>query len=404
MITKIAWKNIWRNKLRSSVLIVSIALGIWAGLFLMSMTTGLNTQRISNAIYSGLGHVQMHHPEFTKENNPKYFLSDTASVFKSLNNTPHIVNWSAHSNFTGMAASPTGGFGIQITGINPAREKNTTIISKKIIQGNYFDVSKNNQVVIGEKLAKKLKVKLNNKIVLTFQDTANNIISGSFKITGIFKTSSSRFDESSVFVNAIDIENLTGSGSIVHEIIIMADEVKNVNSISQSLIKQLPLIKARTWDEVSPELGYANELMTIALSIFILIIILAMSFGIINTMLMAVLERKRELGMLLSVGMNKRKVFSMILSETLFISLIGGPSGLLGAWLTITHYGKQGIDLSSVGKGLDSLGIGSIIYTRLDIHLYFTIAIIVILTAVLASVYPSIRALRMNPAEVVRQN
>ena len=121
-------------------------------------------------------------------------------------------------------------------------------------------------------------------------------------------------------------------------------------------------------------------------------------------MLMAVLERKRELGMLLSVGMNKRKVFSMILSETLFISLIGGPSGLLGAWLTITHYGKKGIDLSAVGKGLDSLGIGSTIYTRLDNHLYFTIAIIVILTAVLASVYPSIRALRMNPAEVVRQN
>ena len=142
MITKIAWKNIWRNKLRSSVLIISIALGIWAGLFLMSMTTGLNTQRISNAIYSGLGHVQIHHPEFTKENNPKYFLSDTASLIKTLNNTPHIVSWSAHSNFTGMAASPTGGFGIQITGINPAREKNTTIISKKITKGFYFIANK----------------------------------------------------------------------------------------------------------------------------------------------------------------------------------------------------------------------------------------------------------------------
>lgn len=404
MITKIAWKNIWRNKLRSSVLIISIALGIWAGLFLMSMTTGLNTQRIGNAIHSGLGHVQIHHPEFTKENNPKYFLTDTTSIYKLLNNSSHIVNWSAHSNFTGMAASPSGGFGIQITGINPEKEKYATIISKKITQGTYFTTAKKNQVVIGEKLAKKLKVKLNNKIVLTFQDTSNNIISGSFKIAGIFKTSSSRFDESSVFVNTNDIQNLTGTGNLIHEIIIIADEVKNVNAIAESIAKQKTSLKTRTWDEVSPELGYANELMTIALSIFIMIIILAMSFGIINTMLMAVLERKRELGMLLSVGMNKRKVFSMILSETLFISLIGGPSGLLGAWLTIDYYGKKGIDLSSMGKGLDSLGIGSTIYTRLDNHLYFTIAIIVILTAVLASVYPSIRALRMNPAEVVRQN
>lgn len=163
-------------------------------------------------------------------------------------------------------------------------------------------------------------------------------------------------------------------------------------------------MSVKTWDELSPELGYANELMSIALSIFILIIILAMSFGIINTMLMAVLERKRELGMLLSVGMNKRKVFSMILNETLFISLIGGPVGLLGAWLTISHFGKKGIDLSSLGKGLDSLGIGSTIYTRLDNHLYFVIALIIILTAILASIYPSIRALRMNPVEAVRQN
>ncbi|CAG0964991.1 ABC transporter permease YtrF [Flavobacteriales bacterium] len=404
MITKIAWKNIWRNKLRSSVLIFSISLGIWAGLFLMSMTTGLNTQRISNAIHSGLAHVQIHHPEYIKENNPKYFINDTTKIYKSLKNTKHVVSWSAHSNYTGMAASPTGGFGVQITGINPKREQNTTIISKRITQGSYFKSEKKNQVVIGEKLAKKLKVQLNNKIVLTIQDTANNIISGSFKIVGIFKTASSRFDESSVFVNRKDIEMLTGNNALINEIIVIADDIENVMAITHSLLISNPKIKVRTWDEISPELGYANELMTIGLSVFILIIILAMSFGIINTMLMAVLERKRELGMLLSVGMNKQKVFSMILGETLFISLIGGPSGIIGAWLTIIHFSKKGIDLSSMGKGLDSLGIGSVIYTKLDYSMYFIIAIIVILTAVLASVYPSLRALRMNPAEVVRQN
>ncbi len=404
MITKIAWKNIWRNKLRSLVLIISIALGIWAGLFLMSMTTGLNTQRISNAIHTNLGHIQVHHPEYIKENNARFYIEDTTRLFAALNRNANIVSWSYHTSYTGMAASPTGGFGVQITGIDPEREKNTTIISQKIKEGTYFGSNKKNQAVIGEKLARKLKVEVNKKIIITFQDTANNIIAGSFRIAGIYKTSSSRFDETSVFVDKRDLESLTGTGTLIHEIMAIADDVQQVKMVAGKISKSNPELMVRTWDEISPELGYANELMTIALSIFILIIILAMSFGIINTMLMAVLERKRELGMLLSVGMNKGRVFSMILTETLFISAIGGPAGIAGAWLTVSYYGKYGINLSSVGKGLDSLGIGSVIYTRLDNSTYFIIAVIIILTAVLASVYPSVRAMRMNPAEVVRQN
>ena len=404
MIQKIAWKNIWRNKLRSLVLIISIALGIWAGLFMMSMTTGLNTQRINNAIQSGLAHLQIHNPQFISENNPKFSISNPEKIKDMLIKRKGIKSIAFHNVSVGMIATPTGGFGINITGINPKEESKTTSISKSITSGSYFESSKKNQIIIGEKLAKKLKVELNSKVVITFQDSAENIITGLFKVIGIFRTASSRFDESNVFVKKTDIETLAGTGNVVNEIIVMTEEIKLAEKTKLDLTSSLPNLKTRTWDDISPELGYANEIMSIALSVFILIIILAMSFGIINTMLMAVLERQRELGMLISVGMNKLKVFSMILNETLFISLIGGPSGILAAWITIKHFGKVGINLSSMGKGLDSLGIGSVIYTKLDGSMYSIITICVIFTAVLASVYPSMRALKMNPAEVVRQN
>lgn len=404
MIQKIAWKNIWRNKLRSLVLIISIALGIWAGLFMMSMTTGLNTQRINNAIQSGLAHLQIHNPQFISENNPKFSINNSEKIRDMLVKRKGIKSVAFHNVSVGMIATPTGGFGITITGINPKEESKTTSISKNIISGSYFETVKKNQIIIGEKLAKKLKAELNSKVVITFQDSAENIITGLFRVTGIFRTASSRFDESNVFVKKTDIEALAGTGDVVNEIIVMTDDLKLAEKTKLDLTTSLPQLKTRTWDDISPELGYANEIMSIALSVFILIIILAMSFGIINTMLMAVLERQRELGMLISVGMNKLKVFSMILNETLFISLIGGPSGIIAAWLTINHFGKVGINLSSMGKGLDSLGIGSVIYTKLDGSMYSIITICVIFTAVLASVYPSMRALKMNPAEVVRQN
>lgn len=404
MIQKIAWKNIWRNKLRSVILIFSISLGIWAGLFLMSMTTGLNNQRINNAINSGLGHIQLHHPDFISENNPKFKLNDTAIIANLLTQNQNIKKWSFHTINIGMATSPTGGFGISLFGVNPKREAGVTSISSKIITGSYLNSSRKNQIVIGEKLAKKLKVKVNNKIIITFQDHNDNILSSAFKICGIYKTSSSRFDEVNVYITDEEIKNLVGGDAGINEVIILTNNIQKVAETTNTLTNQLRDLKVRSWDEISPELGYANEIMTIGLSIFILIIILAMSFGIINTMLMAVLERQKELGILMSIGLNKFKIFVMILSETFFISLIGGPAGIISAYITINYFSKVGIDLSSVGSGLDSLGIGSVIYTQLDNNMYIIITISILLTAIIASVYPSIRAIRLKVVEVIRQN
>lgn len=369
----------------------------------MSMTTGLNTQRIGNAINSGLGHIQIHNPKYIEESNPKYKIADTARVHKVVRSIGDIHKWSYHLNFTGMAASPTGGFGVNICGVVPKIETSVTSVSKSIRSGTYFEPDKKNQIIISEKLARKLKVSKGKKIILTFQDQNDNIISAAFRITGLYKTASTRFDDINVFVNRTDLENIAGPDVGVNEILLFASDAQKVKSLAARLGKQLPELTVRTWDEISPELGYANELMTIGLSIFILIIILAMSFSIINTMLMVVLERQRELGMLMSVGMNKSKIFLMILYETLCISMIGGPAGIFFAFLTIGYYGKKGIDLSSMGSGLESLGIGSVIYTKLDNEMYIIITIIVLLTSVLASIYPSIRAIRMNPAEVIRQ-
>ena len=117
---------------------------------------------------------------------------------------------------------------------------------------------------------------------------------------------------------------------------------------------------------------------------------------------MAVLERKRELGMLMSVGMNKSKVFVMIVVETVFISLVGGPLGVLLGFLTVTHFGSAGIDLSAFAKGLEEFGMSSTIYPYLDSAFYINVTVMVIIAAILSSIYPAIKALKLKPAEAVR--
>lgn len=396
---KIAWRNIWRNKLRSSVVMVSIILGIWSGLFIMAMTLGLNEQRMSGAINTYLSHIQIHHPKFEEDYNKKYTIVDNENILKQLDTISHIKSFSERLVLTGMASTAKGNYGVSIMGIFPEQEKNVTNISQKLKEGTYLYKLKRNPIIIGKKLADKLGVKIESKIVLNFQDTDNNTIASSFRVEGIFKTTNSVFDQGTVFVKYKDVAYLTGLEGKFHEIAILCDKIDNSETV-ESQIKTSNLIES--WDVISPELGYAQEVMSNFIYIFMGIILLALAFGIVNTMLMAILERKRELGMLLSIGMNKRNVFSMIMIETIFLALIATPIGMLLSFWSIKYFGKYGIDLSSVATGLESLGIGSKIFTYLPVTMYFNITLMTLAVAFISAIIPARKALKLKPAEAIK--
>ena len=399
---KIAWRNVWRNKIRSGVVIISIVLGIWAGLFVMAMTLGLNEQRMNGAISTYLSHVQVHDAQYSKEQNINYYIQNKEKILNKIESDNNIKAYAKRTIVTAMAANSNGSYGVQIVGINPAEEKKLTSISDKLIEGTYLNKFKRNPIVIGKALADKLDLNLRSKIVITLQDINSNIVSTSFRVEGIFKTSSSMFDEATLFVKMDDLEQITGLSGQIHEIAILANSINNADKIKSDLSKEIGENKAETWSDIAPELGYANEMMSRFIYIFMGIIFLALAFSIINTMLMAVLERRKELGMLMSVGMNKSRIFSMITLETLFISALATPIGMLLSFWTISYFGEVGIDLSAVAKGLESLGIGTRIYTFLPRQLYINITFLSLLVTFVSALFPARRALKLNPVEAIK--
>ena len=199
-----------------------------------------------------------------------------------------------------------------------------------------------------------------------------------------------------------DLQKVLGKGQAIHEIGIICNAFEDATKVAQGINTFSPKNKAETWGEIAPELGYAQEMMSGIIYIFMSIILVALSFGIINTMLMAVLERKRELGMLMSVGMNKRKVFYMVIFETLFISFVAAPAGIIISYLMISYFGTHGIDLSAVGEGLEELGIGTRVFTQLPVEHYINISLLTFFLTFLSSIIPARRALKLDPAEAVR--
>lgn len=404
MLIKIAWRNVWRSKLRSLVVIAMIFVGIWAGVFVLGFSFGLNNERARGTIDNMLSHGQVHNPEFLEEDESiNYFIDDAQAVFSYLDTAQAIRSYSARLVVNAMAATASKSTGVQVRGIDKDMEASVTNMYTKMVDGSYLEGSKKNGVIIGEKLAEDLKVGLKSKVVFTFQDVNNEIVSARFKVVGIFKSISSTYDGHTVFASIADVQRLISSADDkYHEIAYMLHDAEASKVTAAQMQKHFAQSKIRAWQEVSPELGYADEMMASMLYIIISIILLAMAFGILNTMLMAVLERQNELGMLLSVGMNKLKVFLMIMYETIFLALIGGPLGIGLGYLTIVYFGNVGIDMSMYADGLESLGMAPVVYTELDFHYIINITGMVIFAAFISAIVPGYRALRLNPAEAVR--
>ncbi|MDG1046651.1 MAG: FtsX-like permease family protein [Bacteroidia bacterium] len=402
MIIKIAFKNIWRNSLRSWTVIIAITLGIFGGLAVISTATGLSKMRQNNAIDTYISHIQIHdtnYLQYARINDTIFQKEELISFIKSSKFTSGISSRIKTESFIQSAGGTSG---VILNGIIPYNEKNVTGIYKKLDQGNYLkNYKRKPPIIISQILSTKLNAKINTTIQCTFLNAQGESSVCLFKVVDIYNTNNSLYDEVNAFVKMEDLREYTQLSGI-HEIVIKLENEFNVESFRSKLIQQFPNHQIDSWRGIAPELGYADKMMNLILIIFLIIIMLALAFGIINTMLMAVLERKKELGMLLSIGMNKRKVFWMIIWESIFLALISGPLGLLSSYLAITTFANHGIDLSFAATGLKSVGIESTIYPYVENRFYYIISFLVILTAILSSIYPAMRALKLNPSETLR--
>ncbi len=239
-------------------------------------------------------------------------------------------------------------------------------------------------------------------MVLTFLDKDDNIASGAFRVAGIFESNNSGWDNANVFINKAELNPLLGIDSnAANEIAILLNSNRNIDTAMVSLTRAFPQYKVESWMDISPETSAMISLMSQVSVVFVIIILLALSFGIVNTMLMAVLERTREIGMLLALGMNRAKVFGLIVFETFFLVMLGCPLGMLIGWATIQYLSVHGITLASKST-MASYGYSSVFHPDLPFNSYLQIIVLVIITALLSSIFPAVKALKLNPAETIK--
>jgi putative ABC transport system permease protein len=401
MLLKVAWRNVWRHKVRSFVVITSVGLGLWAGVFASAFVQGMMAQKIDNVIRHELSHFQFHHPQFRDDLLVTQLTKDGDEILKRLSTDQEVLASTGRIITMAMLGSANTSGAVKVSGIQWQHEKEVTELDKQVIEGEYIDGEQRTPILISEKVAAKYKVKLKSKVVLTLQDANGDITAGAFRVAGIFKTENVMYDEVNVFVRGEDLRSLLGLPSGFHEIAVLVRSHDLADPKATAYQNLYPHLEVKSWLDLAAGMRFMVEAFDTYLYIIVSIILLALLFGIVNTMLMAVLERTREIGMLMAVGMNKARVFFMILLETIFLTMIGGPAGLFFSWICVSYFGRAGIDLS--GAAYSEVGFSAIIYPQLESNQYLMVTVLVLIMALLAAIYPARKALMLKPVEAIRK-
>lgn len=404
MIWSIAWRNVWRNKLRSLIMIAAIALGLFAGVFILAFMQGVLDARIDSATRTELAHLQVHAPGFPVNNDIALKIENADEILQKIEALDSVVAASKRLIAEPFIMTAHGTGGGKLIGVVLEQEKKVTDIWKKIVDGTYLEHdSRMPPVVVGEKLAKRLRLKVGTRINVQMVDRNGDLSIKGYRVSGIYRTTNTSYDESTLFARFEDLQAQLGmEDNTAHELAIIINNGNEAAAVKPSIQKIAGNNDVQTWKEISPEMSLLTDSMDQYMYVFILIILLALCFGIINTMLMAVLERVKEIGMLMAVGMNKRRIFSMIILESVLITISGGVVGIVIGSIVTKIFETRPINLAMFAKGLEEYGFASQIYTSLRSETLVTIGILVILTGVLSAVWPARKALKLNPAEATR--
>lgn len=398
-----AWRNVWRNRTRSLIIMASVAIGLLAGLCVLGIYDGMIRARVRKVIDWEVAHLQIHRTGFLDDYEAGATLTDAPNIEAFLSQHTGIQSFSMRAITMGMLANATGSTGVEIVGVDVEKEKHTSGLDKKVILGETLRTAHPSDVMVGKKLADRLGLRMGSRLVLTFTDVEKNITAGAFKVCGIYKTNNDRLDERLVYVHREALNHYLGVLEC-HEVAVLLRDDGRVEVTKTQLQGQFPQVEVRTWKENSPETDLMVGTVNQYSYIIVVIIMIALAFGIVNTMLMSVLERTREIGMLNALGMNHAQVFRLVVMETLMLTLVGVPVGMAVSWLGLDYSSKAGIDISSIsGAAMSGFGFESIIYPRFPKAQVGSVVTIVFVTALLSSVFPSLKAMRLQPADALRQ-
>nr|WP_319552776.1 FtsX-like permease family protein [uncultured Vibrio sp.] len=409
MLIKLAWRNLWRNKLRTSIMIGAMVFGLMGVVAMIGFMNGLVDSMIKNAISWQTSHLQIHQEQYLINPELEEIIPNADVIAATLANQQQVKAVSERFLADGMIASARSTRGIRINGIDIVQEQQITPLAEHILLGQWLDEEGRNPILVSQKTAKRLNLRVGSKVILTLSDINGDVSGAAFRVKGIFKTPSTTFDDGNTYVRKTDLENIAGLKG-AHEISILLksnddNTLEQAKRFTQTLLsnRSKDHLIVRKWEEIQPLLSTMMSSMDISNQIMLVVFVLAMTLGIINIMLMSVFERTREFGVLMAVGMQHHKIRILIILETLFLGLSGCTLGLTGSAIMLKVLSITGLSLSSLADGLGAYGVDTLLFPRVSFYEYQMIIVAIFVASLLSAWYPARQILKQRPVDAMAE-
>ena len=420
----VAWRNIWRNPIRSVLTISALASGLVMVILYASLLEGMTRQMVRFATEISTSHIQLHRQAFIDDQDlyatlPWSYMQKLEQEFPDITIAPRLYA-------SGLASSANTSTGVLIKAVDPKREIEVTKMLEHVRHGKLdlgiADITENGfaryNLVIGAQLAKNMNVDPGDELVLVTQAADGSIGNALYRVAAVLKPLEPNFDRMGVLMSIEAYQQLMYLENGFHELAIKVNDLTQLENIQADIIEKLnklttaePLDKlggvpvVRNWRQLNPAVADLLEMSKAFVFIIGFIIISLASLGMLNTMLMAVHERTHEFGILLAIGMKRRWLLLMVLFESFFLSLVSAAVGSVVGLIINNYFEEHGIDFSqSMPDGYDWAGMifepimkGYLV--PMDV-VYACLMMMVV--TMLASLIPSWQTIRLKPAEVMR--
>ena len=404
VITTLAWRNLWRNHRRTLIMLSAITVGVWAMIFMTALMRGMVDDMLLNGIRNLPGEVQIHHPQYRDDPSINNSIAVPDKKLLAALQNPEVAAWTNRVRVPAVISSERDSRGITLLGVEPRGEAQLSFDLDSIIKGRFLKDSNDNGLIIGAKLAERLETRLGKRVVVMSQDPDNNIADRGFRIVGIYKAKIASLEELYVYAGLETVQKLLNLENQISEIAITGNDYRHVEAWHQQIKEAAGKnLQTQPWYEIDSYLGAMLSMMDGFVLVWVIVIFLALSFGLVNTLVMAVFERIREIGLMQALGMRPSLILYQILIESFFLLLIGLLLGNILAVITIIPL-QDGIDVSVVAKGMEMMGTSSILYPALKLNDMLLANIIVIILGLLTSVLPAWHAANFDPIEALGKN
>jgi ABC-type lipoprotein release transport system permease subunit len=408
---QMAWRNVWRNPRRTWLTVGAIAFACLVLVFMLSFQLGSYATMIDSSVKIEVGHLQVQAKGFHDDHEMRQVVEDPAAVDRLLDGIPQVAAYTSRADAFAVLSSEERTYAGQVVGIDPEREVKVSSLESLVREGSFLSADDPEGALVGDLLADNLKIGLGDEVTVIGQGRDGSVAATVLTVRGIFSSGIDELDRTTVEMPLATFQQVFSMGDAVHQVVVTGTDLWSVPAIQKQLvaglggpagIDQSPPLVVLDWNQLMPGLLQSIKVDLVSGLIFYVALIFVVAFSILNTFLMAFLERTREFGVMMAIGTPPGRLGRLLLLESLALTGVGIAVGIVLGCAVTLYFQAHGIDVSGANELLERFGISGRMYPQLSVVSALVGPLLVLVITGLAALYPALKIRRLKPVEAMR--